>query len=159
MRFEGGYVYDPADRGGETYRGVTRRNWPRWQGWQGVDSAKRRLGLENTLGANRIVRRAIDSVLAPDTVLQRLVREFYRTNYWDPLCLAAEPTKRLAASIFDEAVNSGVEVARRLARAVRLQADSLVSSDPLFSGDKDTVRLRWEREVGCSVGQVPQRRN
>ncbi|MGL4208543.1 MAG: glycosyl hydrolase 108 family protein, partial [Candidatus Adiutrix sp.] len=26
LEFEGGYVHDPADRGGETFRGISRKN-------------------------------------------------------------------------------------------------------------------------------------
>ena len=27
----------PEDRGGETYRGIARRAWPKWAGWKIVD--------------------------------------------------------------------------------------------------------------------------
>ena len=28
LRWEGGYSDDPVDRGGETYRGISRKNFP-----------------------------------------------------------------------------------------------------------------------------------
>ena len=37
---EGGYVNDPADRGGETHRGVARKFHPKWPGWKIVDKYK-----------------------------------------------------------------------------------------------------------------------
>ena len=40
--YEGGYVDDPEDAGGETYRGISRRYHPSWQGWQIIDTLKNR---------------------------------------------------------------------------------------------------------------------
>ena len=30
---EGGYVNDPDDKGGETYKGISRKANPDWNGW------------------------------------------------------------------------------------------------------------------------------
>ena len=40
MGIEGGYVDDPDDRGGETYKGISRKNHPAWEGWEIIDSMK-----------------------------------------------------------------------------------------------------------------------
>ena len=37
---EGNYVNHWADRGQETYGGISRRNFPDWQGWYVIDKAK-----------------------------------------------------------------------------------------------------------------------
>lgn len=37
---EGGYVNDKDDAGGETYRGISRKYNPTWQGWTMIDSYK-----------------------------------------------------------------------------------------------------------------------
>ena len=37
---EGGYVNDKDDAGGETYKGISRRYNPTWQGWTMIDSYK-----------------------------------------------------------------------------------------------------------------------
>jgi len=37
---EGGYVNDSDDRGGETYRGISRKNFPNWEGWDEIDELK-----------------------------------------------------------------------------------------------------------------------
>lgn len=34
---EGGYVNDKDDAGGETYRGISRKYNPTWQGWTMID--------------------------------------------------------------------------------------------------------------------------
>ena len=36
MGHEGGYVHDPDDAGGETYKGISRRYHPGWEGWKVV---------------------------------------------------------------------------------------------------------------------------
>lgn len=40
MIHEGGYVNDPLDKGGETYRGISRKNFPNWMGWDSIDELK-----------------------------------------------------------------------------------------------------------------------
>ena len=42
-KYEGGYVNDPADAGGETYKGISRRANPKWDGWQLIDAHKKTL--------------------------------------------------------------------------------------------------------------------
>ena len=51
MKFEGGYANNPADRGGETYRGIARKIWPGWNGWPLVDAAKQKAGFPGNLAA------------------------------------------------------------------------------------------------------------
>ncbi len=38
---EGGYVFDPDDAGGETYKGISRRFNPSWGGWDKIDEVKK----------------------------------------------------------------------------------------------------------------------
>ena len=40
LKAEGGYVDDPDDPGGETYKGISRSRNPKWQGWINVDLLK-----------------------------------------------------------------------------------------------------------------------
>jgi lysozyme family protein len=40
-QIEGGYVNDPDDKGGETYRGIARKKHPSWRGWYKVDDVKK----------------------------------------------------------------------------------------------------------------------
>lgn len=41
LKHEGGYANHPADKGGETYRGITRKHNPEWSGWKYIDEVKR----------------------------------------------------------------------------------------------------------------------
>lgn len=93
---EGGFVLSTLkhDRGGQTYAGISRVNFPTWAGWALID--------------------------AGDTTsdhLHDLVYEFYFAFAWQRMQLEALPS-RLGALVFDFAVNSGREVAARKLQAV-----------------------------------------
>lgn len=118
LQFEGGYVHDPDDRGGETFRGISRRAWPAWPGWEDIDRAK-------SLG-NR-TRKSIDSYFAGDQSISRKVADFYRANFWQPFASFGLPG-RLTAKLFDTAVNTGVKGAVKLAQK---SANLLALSPPL----------------------------
>ncbi len=96
---EGGYVNDPADRGGETYRGIARRFHPDWAGWRIIDRARNRPGFPESLDDN--------------ATLQRQVAALYRHLYWEPVGGDRLPDSDLAIELMDTAVNMGVRRAAR----------------------------------------------
>ena len=98
LEFEGGYANDPADRGGETFRGVSRKNWPGWDGWNIIDKLKFQ-GIKKP--------RDIDTVLKNDQDMAGLVADFYKRNFWEPFDRLGLPP-RATAKLFDTAVNVGV---------------------------------------------------
>ena len=102
---EGGYVDDPTDRGGETYRGISRVHHPGWIGWQKIDTLKRRRGFPATLDVDRS--------------LQNSVKSFYKRKYWDRFLGDQVPDQRLANELYDTGVNMGVR------RAVRFLQNAL----------------------------------
>lgn len=75
LAFEGGYANDPDDRGGETFRGISRRSFPDWPGWALIDRAKR----EGDRSA-----RAINARFVGDMEMEGLVARLYRENFWNP---------------------------------------------------------------------------
>ena len=93
-RHEGGYVDDPLDRGGETYRGIARTRHPDWPGWALIDAAR--------AGAD------FPRCLAHDQRLQAAVAGFYREHFWIPIDGDSLPDQALANELFDTAVNMGV---------------------------------------------------
>jgi lysozyme family protein len=97
IRNEGGYVSHKVegDRGGHTYAGIARNFHPQWPGWALID----RGDLENSQ-------------------LTRMVSEFYKEKFWDKLRGDDITQQRIAASLFDFAVNAGVPVASKLAQLV-----------------------------------------
>jgi len=91
-RAEGGYSNRPVDRGGETYRGVSRVYNPDWLGWPIIDKAKASPDFPQRL--------------ANDQVLDSLVVAFYR-SLWGRLHCQSFPTQELANIVFDTAILCG----------------------------------------------------
>lgn len=97
---EGGYVNDPNDSGGETYKGISRNNWSKWEGWTKIDIAKTKPGFPNNLN------------------IESDVFEFYQVNFWNRLRADQIENQQIAESIFDFAVNAGIGTAVSLAQMV-----------------------------------------
>lgn len=90
IEVEGGYVNDPDDAGGETYKGIARRYHPGWNGWPIIDAAKGDKGFPGALDR--------------DPQLDAACRAFYRREFWDKLaCDQVSP--ELAAELFEQSVN------------------------------------------------------
>lgn len=102
---EGGYVDDPTDRGGETYRGISRVHHPSWSGWGKIDALRGKRGFPATLDDDRS--------------LQNSVRSFYKRKYWDRFLGDQVPDQQVANELYDTGVNMGVR------RAVRLLQNAL----------------------------------
>lgn len=100
MGHEGGYVDDNDDRGGETYRGVSRNNFPDWKGWKKIDSLKP-------------VNENFRNKLAQDNSLQKDVSSFYKKEFWNRFKGDEIGNQTLAEELFDTAVNMGWKVAGR----------------------------------------------
>jgi len=66
---EGGYVDRPEDAGGETYKGISRKFHPDWEGWTIIDKYKDKPDFK--------------SKIKKDKELEKLVQKFYYENYWE----------------------------------------------------------------------------
>jgi lysozyme family protein len=97
MTNEGGYANNKSDRGGETYKGVSRKNFSTWQGWPIIDAAKTKFNFPHSLAA-------IEE-------LQKMVLSFYKENFWNRLNLDLVNDQKLANELFDTGVNMGTGVA------------------------------------------------
>lgn len=105
---EGGYNNHPDDRGGETYRGISRKAWPDWDGWFIIDKAKATMP-----------QKGADEYLASIPWLDAQVEDFYRANFWPAWMDKLPPA--LAIEVFDASVNHGTSrSARMLQHAVNL---------------------------------------
>lgn len=92
-QLEGGYANRANDRGGETYRGISRKWFPAWPGWARVDAAKARPGFPGNL--------------AGDAELDALVFDFYLSEWWARLRADDLADERVASALFFFAVNAG----------------------------------------------------
>ena len=86
---EGGYANNPADKGGETYRGISRNYNPTWSGWTTIDTRK-------PIANNKVF---------PD--LESQVLSFYQKKYWNALSASLIKSQEVAELIVDWFVNGG----------------------------------------------------
>jgi len=117
LQHEGGYVNDPKDNGGETYKGISRKNWPKWTGWAFVDHAKKTPGFEKQLNAN--------------VQLQDSVISFYKREFWDKIGGDMIASQTISNNLVDAAVNEGIRPAVKRAEKIVLMAESGVFSPEL----------------------------
>jgi len=100
LPFEGGYSIDPNDRGKETYMGISRKNFPDWEGWVVIDGIKAK---QKTYG------NAISLLTKPNWEILSMVHVFYHSRFWpDEL---NEIDQQVCDELFDTAVNQGIGTA------------------------------------------------
>ncbi len=128
MGIEGGYANDKDDRGGETYKGISRNNFPDWKGWAIID------GHKNSPAG-------FEFMLETDIKLPYLVEQFYKTEFWDVLALDHVLHQKIAIELFDTGVNMGTGVA-----AVFIQ-DSL-------NVNNNNAKLYPDVKVDAKIGPV-----
>ncbi len=106
LHHEGGYVHDKDDRGGETYRGVSRKFHPKWSGWKTIDTLKKN-------------KSAFPKNLSSHLSLQASVEDFYKNTFWLPLKCHKISSFEVRMELFDTAVNVGQKQAVKfLQRAI-----------------------------------------
>lgn len=118
---EGGYVFDPHDPGGETWRGIARVCNPHWTGWPLVDAHKAHAGWPadcRVYPRNKLAT----AVLRKDKPLAGLVRSFYQAQYWNCLRLGEVANQAIANQLCDIGVNSGTGRVSRMAQYVLAQS-------------------------------------
>jgi len=128
---EGGYSNNKADRGGETFCGISRRYHPEWPGWATIDTKDLRTDF---------------GYLARGVRLMIQVKTFYRTEYWDALKCDQLPP-RIACELFDSGVNCGIRTAARwLQCSVNLFADQQILVEDGLLGEKTLAKTNVQVE-------------
>lgn len=106
---EGGYSNNSKDHGGETYKGISRVYFPKWEGWSIVDSYSVKKGLYK------------------DKELANQVAEFYKKFFWDKLSCGDLNNKHVASLLFTFAVNAGKKkAAKKLQRLLQCAEDGYI---------------------------------
>lgn len=93
---EGYYANKEHDSGGETWIGISRNNYPSWNGWSIVDSYKGRPDFP--------------SILKTDVNLKASVISFYKSNEWHTIEGDQINNQSIANFIADWGVNAGMSV-------------------------------------------------
>jgi len=127
MSAEGGYAFNPADKGGETYKGIARKYNPTWKGWPILDAIKPHTP------AN------INKVAGSNPTLQEYVKAFYHVNYWDINKLGDIIDQQLANNVFDFGVNAGTKTAAKMLQraynyvTTELTVDGIIGSKTMIA--------------------------
>lgn len=118
LKFEGGWVNDDADSGKETYKGISRAANPNWAGWKIVDNYKKKSNFPKNLDS--------------DVQLQSLVKELYKTNYWDKVWGDKITNQKVANDLYDTGVNMGVATSIKLSeRQFKMKETGKMSNELL----------------------------
>lgn len=120
LQFEGGYVNHPADPGGETNRGVTKRVYDAYR----MKSGK--------------IRQSVRLISEAE------VQEIYRRQYWDAVRGDDLPVG-IDACVFDHAVNSGpVAAAKMLQAALGVKVDGNIGMATIHAAQTANVKQTIE---------------
>lgn len=104
-RHEGYYALVPGDKGGETYRGISRYYHPNWIGWPLVDKYKAKHGpLKN-------------NTYIPVPAIDDMVKQFYLHNFWKGYQVDKIVSVHLAILVYDSCVHNGATGIRLLQTA------------------------------------------
>lgn len=117
LHFEGKYVNDPADLGGETYCGISRIFHPNWIGWTDVDTSKKK---------NNNFPKCLDFIKS----LNSSVKNFYYYNFWNSFLGDKLSNQKLANKLFDISVNMGVN---RAVKFLQTSLNTLNKNEELYS--------------------------
>jgi lysozyme family protein len=142
---EGLWVKNPADPGGETYRGITRKFVPKWRGWTMVDSAK--IGQQPKFGtkAYRGWVRGLNSSLSANSALTALVVSFYHDGVWSEIRGDEIVSQYLAFKLFDLATNMGTGTAIILVEKTINDLNGKAKDFPV-KGVMTAEMVRWLNE-------------
>ncbi|WP_426667083.1 glycoside hydrolase family 108 protein [Mucilaginibacter sp. McL0603] len=137
MKAEGGYSNNPADTGGETFKGVSRKNNPGWSGWAIIDAIK----ATNPPSLNAALNQNND-------LLQKIMT-FYQVNYWDVNHTSDINDQQMANQVFDTAVNCGTGTAAKfLQEAAGVTVDRMIGSLTLAAVNAADPKTLYNQFIG-----------
>ena len=104
LKSEGLYSDDKLDSGGETFKGISRNNFPKWEGWVIIDELKSKTDFKK--------------LIAADTKLNSLVEAFYYKEFWVKVGGDKVENVKVSGQNFDTAINMGVGPALKFSQSV-----------------------------------------
>lgn len=121
--YEGGFVNDPADRGGATNRGVTMATWRAYCARKGKPATIQTL----------------------KAMTQSEWEDIFKTQYWNKLQADLINDQSLASMLADYAWHSGVTTAARaLQMVLALKPDGIIGPSTLKAINTRTPRTTFE---------------
>jgi lysozyme family protein len=120
----------PFERGGESFKGISRVKWPYWAGWPVVDNLKA-ISISD--------RRFVEGHLEHDETMTQLVKEHYYRECWEPLEYLPPA---LRAEVFLTAAETDMESAvMLLQRAAGLPEDGILGPRTLAAATDGAAGL------------------
>lgn len=107
-----------VDNGGQTYKGISRKGWPKWIGWKLIDQLAGRFGYPKRGG------------YWDSPQLDQLVLDFYKENYWKRISGDAIRNQVLANFIYDFVMNSNSALIQ-INRGLGARVTNTVNEDTL----------------------------
>ena len=149
---EGFINNNPKDKGGYTYKGISREKHPSWKGWRIIDSV---LGSLSVAPRNIKKRVVLDDVFNSNLPLNRLVEEFYQTEFWNKIQVDKLPSQLIADELFDTSVNLGVSAASEiLQRTINLlNKNGSIYPDIIIDGIIGTQTLETLNQCIAANGE------
>ena len=150
LQFEGGYVNDPDDAGGETLCGITRKNHPDLSMWEVVDHLKK-IGKTD---------KEITELSLKYEQVKESIAEVYKKAYWDA-CNCDKLPYCFDVYVFDMAVNSGGKNAiKTLQKVLKISADGICGKQTIatanaFTGDKKLYLSERKKFYDKIIKQKP----
>lgn len=111
--WEGYYANVAGDKGLETYAGITKKNFPDWEGFKVIDAYKRARG--GSLPNNFKI---------PE--LENMVTDFYLSRLWTPNGFGKIQNQEIANLLFDFFVNSGTGAITSIQKIVGATPDGVM---------------------------------
>lgn len=139
IKNEGGYVRDKDDKGGETYLGIARRFHKNSPMWPIID--------EITKANPTASYTAITSLLKRNNRIDTIVKNIYKTEYWDKLNCDNIRSQKIAEQFFDMAVNAGTSTAVKLMQKLMSIEETGHISDKFITELNDYSNRRRYRKV------------
>lgn len=136
LKYEGGYANTAGDRGGETYRGISRVHNPNWQGWATVDARK-------PLRFNAIL---------PE--LETKVKQYYWDVYFAPSAFAQLSSKKVALALFDFKVHGGYSPAKLKAAVSAQTGRALSTGNTLSTADTAALNKMSESKLVATIQRL-----
>ncbi len=130
---EGGYANVTGDYGGETYKGISRRYHPGWDGWIIIDSVK----------ASRDLKR---NEFIKDKYLDKLVEGFYELKFWRKYGCHLIADQKIANFVYDYSVLAGVRGSTTLQKALNDLGQNVVV-DGQIGPQTATAIIRVNRDL------------
>jgi hypothetical protein len=128
----GGWVCDKDDPGGETYNGISRVNWPSWEGWQIIDNIKKSFDVAE-LQQNKAFQAKLDN----DKSLQDYCFKFYDDNFMCKILPMSKIDEHYKQTIFilvlDTCVNIGLQAGLKIAESCSFASGEIFISEFLLS--------------------------